>query len=181
MKSFLLLIPLCVNAQSAENMFKIYCFARFQYEDRYNLTNTYDESWRALLNTIALDEAFFVINGNDIEKYHWNNQLIKTTETAYAKLKDEYALSHTIFLVTLNGERLFAGKFIPIPSALALNHPVIYVNAGRAAKPDGNYIQIKARHLLNEENTIEKIIELTGNQNINKIKEYFQAAGKLKE
>jgi hypothetical protein len=110
-----------------ENKFGIHFFNR-PYTENFELAMySYDSTWISFLYNAELDKAVLVLNENDIKEYLWNSQTIKISDKNISKIYEKKAgLYQYSFIVTLNGERLYAGKVLSKLSAMAIDFPVIY-------------------------------------------------------
>jgi Cytochrome P460 len=98
----------------------------------------FDESQR-ILKDIPIVNPLDVISENDIESYDWAEQIITLTPEATSRLMSSLELTNTedtylnnmdldnrIFIVELNGARLYGGTFTFGMSAKGLDFPTIY-------------------------------------------------------
>ena len=95
---------------------------------------TWADAW-AVLETISLDDPVEAVGDGQIESYDWTNQTVTLTRAASEAFAPTFASSapsgqlvaQTLFVVTLNGARLYGGMFLSEQSAMGIKFPVIYL------------------------------------------------------
>jgi hypothetical protein len=93
----------------------------------------YDSSWMNFLNNAALSEV--KITDENIDWYDWDNQQVRLMADGkdifmnFAEKKDtskpEYRSWEKLFIVTLNGKRLYAGRIELRFSQMGIRYPII--------------------------------------------------------
>lgn len=102
------------------------------------LGNTLETSWPILQNAYP-QEVVYSIKIEDIETYDWTQQVITLSATASKSLSDSFecggarpyplCLLQYSFVVVLNGQPLYGGRFIIPESASVVHYPIIYASA----------------------------------------------------
>jgi hypothetical protein len=100
------------------------------------LGNTFESAWPLLMEVDLAESSIWLIAESDIELYEWSQhqQTLYLTEQATGELReafsDEELLSWSmrkkVFVVTVDGERLYGGVFIEVGSAAGFEFPVVH-------------------------------------------------------
>ncbi|MDR2037771.1 MAG: hypothetical protein LBQ60_07600 [Bacteroidales bacterium] len=158
-----------------ENGFKIYFFNRAYTGDFELAMYDYDTTWNAFLQDADLSRATLLIDDQDIREYRWKDQILRISDTKIGKIYEKKAgLYQYIFIVTLNGKRMYAGRVISKKSAMAVKFPVIYYDDIY----ENNSLQIYPVH------TTIQLEDIPGETRditvIPAVKEHFQSVKKIK-
>jgi hypothetical protein len=76
------------------------------------------------LNTIELLQPAF-ISASDIQTYRWSDHQISYSDSVWKRLQTWGSIAQRVFVVTVNGERLYWGLFLDILSSSGTHQPVI--------------------------------------------------------
>lgn len=130
------------------------------------------------INDIELEDSP-LFNLNDIVSYNWSNHEIELTEDAVNRINSsELKMYQKNFVVTVSGERIYAGYIWSMISSLIVASPIINVApAGYGTDYDliEKVIRIQQAYPTNE---FALYIDPRGNE---KIRSVLKAAGKLIE
>jgi hypothetical protein len=126
----ILQIAVCAKTDDVDPAaFKIYILKPDIHS--FNLGYELEESWTILQN-VNLADNYRVLNGDDIQVYHWSSQTITLTQEAstYFKGLPDDILFHlgrdSAFVITLNEKKLYGGCFLDFDTPMALKFPVIF-------------------------------------------------------
>lgn len=179
MKKILLVLILlfhttpCAADMDMAGLYRIYCFDH-DYTKNFSLGKyVYDDAWQYFLAHADLQKAVLVITDKDITRYQWESQKVTLSEKG-SRLVREYpgSLSGLSFVATLDGKRLYAGRFLSRISAMAIEFPVIHYDL-----PEENTWQIFPIHILG---ALEEIpLKLRERTMRSDIKKYFESLPKL--
>jgi hypothetical protein len=125
----------------ARDDFKIYLIEGRRYIDEvgYDRKNS---KWADFFASARLDKI--LVDGGDIREYDWENQTMILRKEAAERIrhdygKDRFSLDEKMFIVTLKGQRLYAGAILSTTSPRAIRYPVMHVSIGKevtlAVKP----------------------------------------------
>jgi|GEM_PF-5063140 len=121
------------NKPAGDGGFAIYFYNHNETAKFETHIYNYDSSWMNFLNNAPLSDV--IISDAEIDSYDWEKQQVRLTPsgkdifTAYlAKWENEksgYRFSEKLFIVTLNGKRIYAGRIELRFSQMAIKYPIM--------------------------------------------------------
>jgi hypothetical protein len=125
----------------AADDFKIYLIEGRRYIDEVGYDRK-NGKWADFFANARLDKI--LVDGNDIREYDWESQTMILQVEAAERIRQEYgkgrfSLDEKMFIVTLKGQRLYAGAILPSMSPRGIRYPVMHISIGKevtlAVKP----------------------------------------------
>jgi hypothetical protein len=138
------------------------------------------------IEQLDLADSAFVVGPEDVESYHWPDQVITLTSAASARLwgtfgsKELFRLEclKGVFVATLGDRKLYGGVFIESISAAAIQFPVIYLT-----KSGARYLlTLRPSHCWGQSAEAYRALDPGRRQLLERedVRAFFEAQGKLR-
>ena len=119
------------------------------------------------INKLVLEETP-IITLDDIQRYYWEDQAFVMEKDLLRERLDEqtgkiYATRGFPYVVVVNGERIYMGKFwSALSSSMEINYPLIYIEFPAMGKDTDEYINLEPEQQLYAV-TFNKLLDDDGN------------------